>query len=239
MIKNVTVFASLALVLGLSSVQGGDITGKVTLKGTPRAEINLPLDALCKKTVKPGVTPTTRFYATDASGGLADVFVYLKKAGVTPTPTDPVVLDQVACEYTPYVVGAQVGQTIAVKNSDPVLHNVHPTPKVTGNKEYNRAQLPNGPELTFKWDKPEVFIRFKCDVHPWMFAYVGLIEHSYFAVTKEDGTFTIKNVPPGEYEIEAIHRKTHYKGGKYAGIASKVNVTDEGGKIDFTVDISK
>ena len=79
-------------------------------------------------------------------------------------------------------------------------------------------------------------MRFKCDVHPWMFAYVALIEHSHFAVTKEDGTFTIKNVPAGEYEIEAVHRKTHPKG---VGLVSKVSVTDAGGSVDFTVDITK
>jgi plastocyanin len=236
MINKVTVFASLALVLGLHSALGGDITGKVTLKGAPPAEVNLPFDALCKRTVKPGVTPTTRFYAADASGGLADVFVYLKKAPATPTPSEAAVLDQVSCEYSPYVIGAQVGQTILVKNSDPVLHNVHPTPKVSGNKEHNKAQLPKGPALSFSWDNPELFLRFKCDVHPWMFAYVGLVEHSYFAVTKEDGTFTIKNVPAGDYEIEAVHRKTHTNG---KGIVSKVTVGADGGQADFVVDISK
>ena len=235
MINKITLLASLALALGFHSAEGGNITGKVTLKGTPKAEIKLPLDPLCKRTVKPGVTPTTRFYATDASNGLADVFVYLKKVDATPTPTTSVVLDQKSCEYSPYVVGAQVGQTISVKNSDPILHNVHPTPKKAG-KEFNKAQLPNGPELKFSWNKPEVFLRFKCDVHPWMFAYVALIDHSHFAVTKEDGSFTIKDVPPGEYEIEAVHRKTHPKG---VGIVSKVSVTDAGGSVDFTVDITK
>ena len=156
-----------ALAASSLAVFGGDITGKVTLKGEPSGELKLPLDPLCKKTVKPGVTPTTRFYVKDASGGLADVFVYLKNVDATKAPEEAVVLDQKSCEYSPYVIGAQVGQTIKVLNSDPVLHNVHPTPKKAG-KEYNKAQLPNGPALTFSWDKPEVFLRFKCDVHPWM-----------------------------------------------------------------------
>ncbi|MDG1892838.1 MAG: hypothetical protein P8L18_16160 [Verrucomicrobiota bacterium] len=236
MINTLTTIACLAILMSFHSIQGADITGKVTLKGTPKPEINLPLDALCKRSVKPGSKPTTRFYAADTNGGLADVFVRLVKVAPVSAPVDPVVLNQKGCEYTPYVIGAQVGQTISVKNSDPVLHNVHPTPRVAGNKEFNKAQLPNGPQLTFKWDKPEVFLRFKCDVHPWMFAYVGLIEHPYFAVSKEDGSFTIKNVPEGDYEIEAIHRKTHPKG---KGITSKVKVGADGGVVDFVVDISK
>jgi plastocyanin len=232
--KKIIIFLA-ALTASAQLVQAGNITGKVTLKGTAPGELNLPLDPLCKKTVKPNTTPTTRFYVTDDQGGLADVFVYLKNVDASTAPADPVVLDQKSCEYSPYVVGAQVGQTVKVLNSDPVLHNVHPTPKKAG-KEYNKAQLPNGPALEFSWDKPEVFLRFKCDVHPWMFAYVGYVEHGHFAVTKEDGSFTIKDVPPGTYEIEAVHRKTHTKG---EGIVAKVEVTDAGGQVDFVVDITK
>ena len=100
-------------VLAASSLAAfcGDITGKVTLKGEPSGELKLPLDPMCKKTVKPGVTPTTRFYVKDASGGLADVFVYLKNVEATKAPEKAVVLDQKSCEYSPYVIGAQVGQT--------------------------------------------------------------------------------------------------------------------------------
>ncbi|MGV3757767.1 MAG: carboxypeptidase regulatory-like domain-containing protein, partial [Verrucomicrobiota bacterium] len=116
--------------------------------------------------------------------------------------------DQVGCIYTPYIAGAQTGQTIEVRNSDPLLHNVHPTPAVQGNKEANKAHLAKSPPLLFRWDNPEVFLRFKCDVHPWMFSYVGLVNHPYFAVTDTNGNFTIPNVPPGAYEIELYHRKS-------------------------------
>lgn len=214
-----------------TAVSAADITGKVTLKGTPPPEKKLPLDPVCAKMHTE--IPTTRFYVVDKDGGLADAFVYIKE-GLSqkeyPAPKEPAVLDQKGCEYLPYVLGAQTGQTIVVKNSDPVLHNVHPTPTVAGNKEYNKAQLPKGPDVTFSWEKPEIFLRFKCDVHPWMYAYVGLVDNPYFAVSKEDGTFTIKNVPPGKYTVEVYHRK--------AGKETKeITVGAQNATADFTLEV--
>ncbi len=96
----------------------------------------------------------------------------------------------------------------SVKNSDPVLHNVHGVPAAgSGNKEFNQAQLQGSPDLSFAFDKPEMFLKFKCDVHPWMFAWVSVFDHPYFAVSAKDGTFKIANVPPGKYKIQAAHRK--------------------------------
>ncbi len=228
------------LVLGGVSMTllGGDITGKVTLKGTPPKEKKLPLDPFCSKANKNAGSATTRFYVTDDNGGLAEVFVSLREVkGEFTAPSEPAVLDQVGCEYTPYILAAQTGQKIVVKNSDPVLHNVHPTPRVKGNSEYNKAQLPKGKDLDFTYNKAEKFLRFKCDVHPWMFAYVSLVDHPYFDVSGTDGSYTIKNVPPGEYVIEAIHRKAHAP--KYVGLSQKITVTTDGGTADFVVDLTK
>jgi plastocyanin len=215
----------------------GDVTGKITLKGTPPAEAELTMDPACgnargERTIK------SRHYAVGKDNGLADVFVYVK-SGLSSKPAPaaaPAVLDQKGCEYIPYVIGAQTGQTIAVKNSDPLLHNVHPVPTVAGNKEYNQAQIPKGPDLKFSWDKPEIFIRFKCDVHPWMFAYVGLVDHPYHAVTDANGNFTIKGLPPGEYEIVAVHRKTHAPA--YAGEVQKVKVSADGAKVNYVIEVN-
>lgn len=198
------VFASLA------SVTAGDIEGKITLKGTPPAEKELPLDANCGKLHAGKPTPKTRFYVVGEGSGLADVFVYVKEglAGKSfPVSEKPGVLDQVNCEYTPYVLGLQTNQKLLVKNSDPLLHNVHPTPLSPGNKESNLAQLPKGKDLEFTFPSEEILLRFKCDVHPWMFAYVGVVNHPFHAVTDKDGGFKIKDLPAGKYTIEAFHRK--------------------------------
>lgn len=186
-----------------------DVVGKVTVKGVPSPEKPLPLDPSCGNLHK-GAKPTTTFFVVGPNKELADVFVHVVKGleGKTFTPpANNAVLDQVGCVYVPYVVGAQTGQKIEVRNSDPLLHNVHPTPAVSGNKEANKAQLPKAQPLIFSWDNPEIFLRFKCDVHPWMFSYVGLVNHPYYAVTGKDGTFKLAGLPDGKYTIEAYHRK--------------------------------
>jgi hypothetical protein len=204
----------LLCVVGLSaSVQlasAADISGTITLKGTPAPEKEITQvkeDPNCGKLHTEPVK--TRFYAVGANNGLADVFVTLK--GVSGksegAAAAPVVLDQKKCEYLPYIFALQTNQKLLVKNSDPVLHNVHPTPLTAGNKEENKAQMPNGPDLTFTFAKPETFLRFKCDVHPWMFAYANVTDHPWSAVTDKDGKYTLKNVPDGPHTIEVYHRK--------------------------------
>jgi hypothetical protein len=116
-----------------------------------------------------------------------------------------VLLDQVKCEYQPYVLAMQAGQKIKIKNSDPTLHNVNAQPKV--NKGFNIGQPVKGTVTEKTFDQKEVFIRFKCDVHPWMFAYVGVIDHPHFAVTDKDGNFKIPGIPAGKYVVEIVHPK--------------------------------
>jgi len=207
---NGSCIAAAALFASLQLVTAGDITGKITLKGTPQPEKELPLDPNCGKLHEGGPKPTTRFYVVGKGGELADVFVYVKD-GLTgktfPVPEKPGLLDQKGCEYSPYVSGLQTNQKLLVRNSDPVLHNVHPTPAVAGNKEMNQAQMPKGKDLEFVFPKEEIMLRFKCDVHPWMFSYVSVVDHPFYSVSGTDGTFKISNLPAGKYTIEAIHRK--------------------------------
>jgi plastocyanin len=225
-----TAFLTLTAVVASLQVAtaAGDIVGKISLKGTPPPEKELPLDPGCGKlhTTK----PTTRFYVSQG-GGLGDVFVTLKEVSGKSTGASAAahVIDQKGCEYIPYVSAVQTGQTIAVKNSDPLLHNVHPTPTVAGNPEANKAQLPKGPDLNFKFDKAEDFLRFKCDVHPWMFSYVSIVDHPYYAVSAADGSFKLADVPDGKYTVVIKHRK--------AGTAEKT-VEVKGGSVtaDFELE---
>ena len=209
------------------------ITGVVRLRGTPPAEKPLPIDPLCSA-IRDRQIPNTRFYLVGAEGGLADVFVYIS-SGLKLTnwalSVPPLFINQQGCEYVPYVAGTQTGQSIWVRNSDPVLHNVHPTPAVAGNREYNRAHLPKSPDLEFSWSKPELFLRFKCDVHPWMFAYVSVVDHPFFAVTDTNGLLRMPAPPPGRYEIAAVHRK--------AGTNVQTIVIEPGKDlaVEFTLDV--
>jgi plastocyanin len=156
-----------------------------------------------------GKTPTTHFYVVGPNGEFADVVVSLK--GITGKSTGasapPAVLDQKGCLYSPQILAIQTGQKLVVKNSDTCIHNVHCTPAVSGNAEHNDVQMSGGANLTYAFPQAEMFLRFKCDVHPWMFAWVSVFDIPYFAVSDKDGKFVIKNVPPGKYTVEANHRK--------------------------------
>jgi len=208
-ILNKPLLASI-LVAGACSLQASDITGTITLKGTAPKERDIaPLkdDPTCGK--MHSATPTTRFYVVGGKGELADVVVSLE--GITGKSTGAAaaaaVMDQKTCLYIPQIMAVQTGQKITVKNSDPVLHNVHAQPTVAGNEEQNKAQMPGGADLSFAFTKPEEFLKFKCDVHPWMFAWISVFDHPYFSVSGQDGTFKIANVPSGKYTLKASHRK--------------------------------
>ena len=226
----------LLLALGLFATcqlsGAGDITGIITLKGTPPAakEITPIKDDPNCSAMYPGALPKTMFYVLGANGELADVIVSLQGVSGKSTGASaaPVVLDQKGCLYTPQILAVQTGQKIIVKNSDSCIHNVHTSPKE--NPAANQVQMPGGADLTFTFDKPEPFLKFQCDVHPWMFAWVTVIDHPYFAVTDKDGKFTIKNVPPGKYTLEAAHRKLGTQ-------TAEIEVKDDGAAQNFTFEV--
>lgn len=204
-------YLSFLLALAIVPVaQAADIIGAITLNGTPPPEkpyTPLMNDPTCGAMYK--TAPTTHFYVVGPNRELGDVVVHLKDVTGKSTGASqpPVVMDQKGCLYQPQILAIQTGQKLVVKNSDPCIHNVHCVPKVDGNPESNQVQMPGGADLTFAFPKPEMFLTFKCDVHPWMFAWVSVFDSPYYCISDKDGKFVIKNVPPGKYTVEANHRK--------------------------------
>jgi hypothetical protein len=185
----------------------GDVKGAVAVDGTtPKNEpIKMNADPVCLRENK---TPQFQETYMVSDGKLQNVFVYVKDGlgnYVYDMPTDTVTIDQKECRYHPHVFGMRVGQKLVILNSDPTLHNIHALPKT--NTEFNVGEPVQGMKQEHVFNKQEVMVPFKCDVHGWMNAYVGVLDHPYFAITDKDGKFELKSLPPGTYTIEAWHEK--------------------------------
>ncbi|HMA17338.1 MAG TPA: carboxypeptidase regulatory-like domain-containing protein, partial [Thermoanaerobaculia bacterium] len=212
----------------VAATGGATITGKVAFAGTaPTMEkIKMDADAFCKGAHAQAVY--TQEVVVNPNNTLQWVFVYVKEgvSGTYPAPTTPVTIDQQGCQYHPHVFGIQAGQPLKIVNSDSTLHNIHALPKK--NAEFNIGQPFKGMETIKKFDTAEIPVHFKCDVHKWMGAYAGVVNHPFFAVTNEQGTFEIKNLPPGNYVIEAWQEK-------YGAQTQNVTVSGSESKtVDFT-----
>jgi hypothetical protein len=182
----------------------GVIRGTITFDGKapPPRPLRMDSDPKCVA----GPDSFSEVLVVGPDSGLQNVFVYVKDGLGSRTyavPTTPVLLDQVGCQYVPHVFGVQVGQIIKVSNSDAPMHNVHAVPKV--NPEFNFSQPAKVPPVDRVFKVPEIGIPLKCDVHGWMGAYANVVPHPFFAVTKNDGTFEIKGLPPGTYTVELWH----------------------------------
>jgi plastocyanin len=187
----------------------GTISGVVTFNGTPPApkKIDTTADAACTK-ANPNLTTDDTMVK---DGKLQNVFVYIKEGTVDggkkigeyawSTPTTAVVLDQRGCHYNPHVLGIQTNQKLSVTNSDQTQHNIHPTPKL--NQEWNQTQANGAPPIEKTFNRAEVLIPVKCNQHPWMKAYIGVMKTPFFKVSSEDGSYTIEGVPPGKYTVVA------------------------------------
>ena len=184
--------------------QAGKVEGVVTFEGTdPDALIVMTGDPACAR-LHP--TPAMSEAVAAENGKLANVFVYVKSGleGQTfPVPTEARSIMQRRCLYTPRVVGVQVGQPLRISNSDETLHNVHLL--ATTNPEINEPQPKVGLVLEKTFEQPEVMMHLKCDVHPWMNAWVGVLPHPYYTVTGAGGAFEIGNLAPGTYTVAAWH----------------------------------
>jgi hypothetical protein len=190
----------------VDTANAGGISGSVTYAGPDTdTTIAMNADPVCAGLHS---TPVDTNEIAVKDGKLANVFVYVKsglEGKSFPTPAEKKEVDQQGCLYSPRVQGLQTGQALMIKNTDATLHNVHALPTV--NQEFNQAQPQGLPPFDKVFDKQEVMVKIKCDVHPWMAAYVGVLPHPYYAVSGEDGSYSIPNLPPGTYTIEAWHEK--------------------------------
>ena len=184
----------------------GSVTGRISFEGAvPKpTPIKMASDPFCEKQG----AAVSETIVVGADGGLKNVFVYVKDGLGTlrfPVPATPVVLDQKGCRYDPHVFGVQAGQPVEIVSSDATLHNIHALPQA--NREFNTGQPVPGVPHRHTFSTKEVMVPFKCDVHRWMNAYVGVLDHPFYSVTSDAGSFELKGLPPGTYTIEAWHEK--------------------------------
>jgi hypothetical protein len=167
----------------------------------------MAIDPVCLQLSGP--TPHNDAIEIGPEGALANAFVYIK-AGLDPAytfdaPAEPSILDQRGCRFTPRVLGIRTGQPLELVNSDFTSHNVHATPVI--NSPFNRHQPQQGMRERRTFARPEVMVPITCDLHGWMTAHVGVLDHPYLLVTGEDGSFALTDVPPGTYTVEAWHER--------------------------------
>jgi hypothetical protein len=209
-LRPVVVAAITALVLSQQAAAAGQavgtIKGRVRLDGTPPGNpvIRMRVDPMCAK-INTGKRVIQEAVITSKGGGLANAFIKVQGSFPrAPAPTGAVMIDQHDCLYTPRMIGARVGQTLLIRNSDPLLHNIHSMS--TGSNSFNIGQPMAGMENRIPL-KAEEMLRLKCDVHRWMTAYIGVVSHPYFAVSGNDGTFEIANVPVGTHTLHVWHER--------------------------------
>ena len=205
----------------------GSITGTITFEGkAPKMKpLRLDADPICVANNE--IAPKKEWLILDENKGVKNVLVFVTEGlniDYSP-PEEPVVIDQKGCIYSPHVLGIMAGQQLDILNNDGTLHNIHALPKV--NKEFNKAQPRSKKKLSVKFEKPEAPFKIKCDVHPWMGAYIGVFDHPCFAVSGDDGTYIISDLKPGEYVIEAWHEKLGSQ-------TANVTVSDSAAHQNFT-----
>jgi plastocyanin len=191
------------------AVAASSINGTITFDGKvpPLKPLAMDADPACAK--KHSAPVPNEMLVLGNGNTMGNIMVWVSKglpAGKTwPAPKTPVTLDQKGCQYVPHVQGIMVGQAYKILNSDGILHNVHALPKI--NRGFNRPMPGNVKEATATFDKAEPMFQIKCDVHPWMNAYLGAFTHPFFSATGTDGKYTISGLDPGTYEITAWHER--------------------------------
>jgi plastocyanin len=188
----------------------GTLTGTIRLEGkapTP-LPIDITMDPAC---VTPGVHPVAQQYVVH-DGKLANVYLYLKSGppaamNAAPTSTVPVVIDQKGCIYNPHVVALMAGGTVEFRNSDPTMHNIHTMPTTVGNDPISLSQGPHGAPKHKQFNAPETMIPLRCNLHPWMEAFINVSATPFYAISDANGRFEIQGLPAGDYTLGAVHEK--------------------------------
>lgn len=201
----------------VDAATAGNIAGLISFAGDApaRQAIDMAEESVCAD--KHATEPMTETVLVGEGGGLANVFVYVKEGleGQSFTAGAAAVIDQEGCVYAPHVLGVMAGQDITIRNSDGVLHNINASP--TENRPFNVSQ-PVEMETNRSFRVAEVMIPLRCDVHGWMSAYIGVLDHPYHSVSTDAGAFSLETLPPGDYVIEAWHEE-------YGTLQQSVTVT--------------
>ena len=224
-------------VAGAMTAQAGDIKGVVSFEGERPRPKNIAkrfeADAVCAKLhMDPATGKMKQIRNEDVIVSrdlkVKNVFVYIKSgvSGKHAPPAEPAVIDQKGCQYHPHVQGMIAGQKLKIISSDPTVHNIHSLPKK--NREINIGQPKPGETIVDVMKRAEMPVKFKCDVHPWMAAFIFVMDHPYFAVTNSKGEFTITGVPDGEYEVAAWHEV-------YGEVTAKLTVGGGDASQDFAL----
>ena len=221
-------------IIQVSFVSAGSISGTIIYDGkVPKLRpIKMGADPICLLNHSDEkVFPQVLVLGDNKKKTMGNVFVHITKGFPKKdyiVPKDPAILNQKGCMYNPHVLGIMVGQKIKVLNPDGTLHNVHGIPK--NNREFNVAMPKFRKEMTRVFNKAEFMFPFKCDVHPWMLAWISVMDHPYFYTTKSDGEYKIDDLPAGNYEISIWHEKL----GEQKKVVILENDTDTK-IIDFTM----
>ena len=211
------------------SAMGAAISGEIVFEGEPPVmkTIDMGGDPVCHSKHTEPIKDEALVLGEGQT--MANILVRVTKglpAKEYPTPTEPVILTQEGCRYSPHVFATMKGQAIKLLNPDGTVHNIHGFPKV--NKEFNKTMVKTMTETTITFDQVETMFRIKCDMHPWMMAFCAVMDNPFYDITATDGLYTIEGLEPGAYEIEAWHERLGTQ-------TAQVNVTPDGAKdINFT-----